>query len=734
MADVFMAGGPADPMSAGAIPQQPQVIPFDALKVAPSLVGIEMDDGEYADPDESYLFDLEEEDRTKDKEKFGLNEAQRIEVVKRAKRAYSEASGHWDSIYAKMEKDMDMYAADDMWTESAKAARAGRPCLQFPLLTKFIKRIVSDMKRNPLGVKLSPREDGDITKSRIGMDLVRYIEDSCNAPSAYIKGGENAAICGLGWIKGGFKAKQRKILIKKVDDPLKYYMDPHAEEVDGSDAMYFVSQTQETRNRETTYCYEYWWKEKSDQEGREWEVYWALIDGDEVVDYGQFPSQIIPIFPVFGEVIRYRDKHVVKGVVRDLIDAQKTYNYLKSQEVETIALTPKSPIIAEEGTIPKEYQRDWDNCTKNPTKVLFYTTEKPDGTEAKFRPEFMPMKADTQWIGQAALGSINDLKEVTGIYDTALGADDRELSGKAIIAKQITADAGQITFMDNFRSTIQQVGRWICQMIGPVMGAERSVRVLGENGKFSTVDLDRPMGDEGGEIQQPIDLDFSEMDISISAGNGYATRREQALDFFQNLMQAMPNVASVIADLVVKNMDFDEAQEAAGRLYRMLPPEARDESAAPKGFVPAWQLQEAVKMFEQTKAANMQLVQQLQGQVAGLEAELKNQFQSRIAAERIKGEYKLAETQMKEAGQNQRKILDVQKDVETTSTKIQSDLLKDSVQRAREAARVVVVDSNQPARQVEEVSKGPEPGLDITFKAPTISNGNMSQEDMLLNL
>lgn len=708
-------------------PSQPQTIPFDALKVAPSLVGIELYD-EFSNPDESYIFSEEEEDTRRDDVRFGLNVAQRAEVVERAKKAYSEASGHWSDIYRKMEDDMDMYAADDMWSEEARNARKGRPCLQYPLLTKFIKRIVSDMKRNPLGVKLSPREDSDIVKSRIGMDLVRYIEDTTNAPSAYIKAGENAAICGLGWVKGSFKSKKKQIVIKKVDDPMQYYMDPKAYEVDGSDAMYFVSQTVETRNEETKYCYEYWWKEESDQPDREWEVYWALIDGDDVVDYGQFPSEIIPIFPVFGEVIRYRGKHVVKGVVRDLMDAQKTYNYLKSQEVEVISFTPKNPVMAEEGTIPEQYRKDWQNFTKNPTKVLYYTMTKPDGTEAKMAPQFMPMKADTQWIGQAALGSINDLKEVTGIYDTALGADDKELSGKAIIAKQITADAGQITFMDNFRATIQRIGRWICQMIAPVMGAEKSVRVLGENGKFNTVNLDNVMG------AGPIDLDFSEMDISVSAGNSYATRREQALDFFQNLMQALPNTATVLADLIVKNMDFDEAEEAAGRLRRMLPPEARDESAAPEGFVPAYQLKEAVEMFEQTKAANQQIIAKMQSQIAGLQAELKNQFQSRIAAERVKGEYNLANTQLKEMGQNQRKVLDIQKDVESTTTKIQADLLKDSVSRAAEAARVVVVDSAKPSETIRQASEAPQPGLDITFKQPTIANSEMTNEDMLLSL
>jgi tetratricopeptide (TPR) repeat protein len=705
---------------------------FDAGKLAPSLYGIEP---VYRTPDESAYFATGEE-IPKENRALGLNNGQVAELLDRARKAYDRASSFWDRNYRDMEEDMRMYAARDMWTEEARVARAGRPVLQFPILKKFVKRTVADAMKNPPGVKISPRRDSEARKAEVGMGIVRYVEDRSNAQSAYTKGYTDAAVCGLGWFRVTFSAKRREIEVKKVSDPLYYMLDPDSENADGSDANFVVSRSEKVRHDEHVSCYEYWWREKSDTPDAEWEVYWAVLEGCEVKDYGRFPGEIIPVIPVMGEVVRWKDEVVVKGIVRDLIDAQKTYNYLKSQEVEIIALTPKSPLMAEEGTIPKEYEKDWTNYTRNPTKILKYRSTNLRGEPTQNKPEFLSMSSDTTWAGRAAQESVADLKEITGIYDTALGSDRTELSGKAIIAKQVTADAGQYTFTDNLRLSVKRAGQCIVGLIPYVMEGERIVRILGEDGTYSSVDLDRPYGEMGGDVQEPMDLDFSEMDVSISSGNSFGTRREQALSMFQDMMQAMPETATVIADLVVKNMDFDDAAEASRRLHAMLPPQVLALDKYPQGYVPQSQLMQAVEMFEQAKKQNMELVAQKDAYIASLEAELKNQFQSRIAAEQIKGQYKLADTEMKEAGENARKALEIQQKTDAKAADLQAQVFKDISDRAAKASEkaVVVVDSSAPAQNLEMQSDQQAPVLPVEFRKPTVAEGPMSTEDMLMEL
>ena len=713
---------------------EPTPFDFNPNTIAPSLSKVKIDD--FTDPDESWVMNGEKYFSTPD-EATGLNPMQERKLREKAEADFSAADSYWGKHYRDMRTDWEFYGGRDQWTMDAKLARQGRPVLTIPVIPKFVKRIVAETKKNPPAVKLNPREDSDVNKAEIGMGLVRYIEDVSGAKYAYSHSLECASVGGLGWIRGKMDLKRKTLRIEKVKDPFRYYMDPDSEREDGSDANFFISRYKKTRNREITWCYEYWWKEWMPEEDADG-VFWALIEGDRVIDYGRFPGEIIPIFPVVGEDINYDGERVLKGIVRDMTDAQRSYNYLKSQEVETIALSPKAPIMAEEGTIPKEYERDWNNCTKNPTKVLKYRMTNTDGEPAKAPPQFLTgMKVDTQWIREAAVGAINDLKEVTGIYDTALGSDSRELSGKAIIAKQITADAGQFTYTEHLQMTIQQIGRWMMQVIPYVYAGERAIRILGEDGKLRSVDLDRPMGENTPiEEQVPINLDFTEMDISVASGNSYATRREAGVDAFQSIMQAIPNTATVIADLAVKNMDIPWASEAAERLHSILPPEVKAAEKAPKGFVPAAQLQQAMEMFEQTRAANTQIQEQMQARIVALEGELKNQIQGRIAAERIKGEYGLAETQIKEMNANQREAMKVQADVEKSSAKIQTDLIRDVGARARDAAKA----SSDIAREqkygngmIQQPSRQ-EPSVMMEFKNPTMSKDSMTNEEILMNL
>lgn len=706
--------------------QGPQA--FDENKIAPSLVGIEPGD-EYSDPSESYLFDEEQREKEARKLKFGMNQAQLQKLKTRIQRDASEAIGFWTPHYGKMADDWKFFSADNlgMWEETAKAARKGRPMLQYPMITKFVDHNISETLRNPPGVKLSPREDGDVVKSRIGMDLVRYIEDRSGAKYAYSNAIRCSSVGGLGWIRVKFRLKKKKILVERVVDPLHYYLDPSSVALDGSDARFVVSKTLKTSNDKVTECYEYWWREEADDPEAEWEIYWAIVEGDDIVDYGHFPGEVIPIVPVFGDIIRWEDNLVVKGLVRDLADSQRTYNYLKSQEVETVSLTAKPPIRYAKGSIRKEKFGAWCNAAQKPNVPLEYVPFDDEGRPLN-PPDYMPAKNDMQWMQGSATAAIADLKEVTGVYDTSLGSDTKELSGKAIIAKQLSTDSLQLKYTEHLECSLQQVGRCIIGLIMPVMGTQRVIRVLGENGKFGTVDLDRPYG-----MEEPIDLNFTEMDLSVSSGTAYATRRQNAVETFQNIMQAMPQTAAVIADLAVKNMDFDYAQEAADRLFKMLPPNLQGNGDAPKGYVPAAQLQMAVEMFEKARQAEEQIKQQLYARIQGLEAEVKNQIQGRVAQEQVKGEYNLANTQLKEFGQDRRKALEIQEKAEADGLKIQTTLMDKVYEQAAAVPRVV---SDRAQRMVSEPQPqgAPQTGLQTRFESPTLGEGNMSQQDMLLNL
>ena len=62
-------------------------------------------------------------------------------------------------------------------------------------------------------------------------------------------------------------------------------------------------------------------------------------------------------------------------------------------------------------------------------------------------------------------------------------------------------------------------------------------------------------------------------DVSVEAGPSFTTRREEAAGQMMAFVQAFPQAAPMIGDLVAKNLDWPGADDIARRLSALLPPQ-----------------------------------------------------------------------------------------------------------------------------------------------------------------
>ena len=65
--------------------------------------------------------------------------------------------------------------------------------------------------------------------------------------------------------------------------------------------------------------------------------------------------------------------------------------------------------------------------------------------------------------------------------------------------------------------------------------------------------------------------DDQKADSSVP-GPSYATQRQESATHLLQLTQAIPQQMAIASDLIVKNMDFKDADEVADRLRKTLPP------------------------------------------------------------------------------------------------------------------------------------------------------------------
>lgn len=303
-------------------------------------------------------------------------------------------------------------------------------------------------------------------------------------------------------------------------------------------------------------------------------VRWVKMNGIEILEETKFPGQHIPIIPVYGAETFVNGKRVLESIIRNAKDAQRMLNYWKSAETETIALAPRTPFIVAEGQL-EGYEEQWKTANRRNHAFLYYKPTTIAGQLAP-PPQRQTFEPATQAITQAAVYAAEDLKATTGIYDAALGAQAKEVSGVAIQRRNSQTQTSNFHFTDNLTRSMKHAGRILIDIIPSIYDAARTVRIVGDDGTQKLVRVNETFhGDEGKE--KIYSLDVGKYDVTVDTGPSFASKRQEAAMAMAEITRAYPSLMGVAGDLMVKNMDWPGAQEIADRLKLTLPPQLQQD-------------------------------------------------------------------------------------------------------------------------------------------------------------
>jgi hypothetical protein len=380
-----------------------------------------------------------------------------------------------------------------------------------------------------------------------------------------------------------------------------------------------------------------------------------LITMAEVLEEQDWPGMNIPIVPVIGEEVRVGREIYRHGIVRYARDLQRMENYYASAETEVVALQPKSPWIGTKKMFQDNYDL-WETANTENHPFLEYT---PDNLQPGGPQRVQPPVASQAIIEGKARNS-EDMKAVIGIYDASLGAKSNETSGIAIARRDAQGDTGTFVYHDNFALAIERTGEIINELFPKIYDTQRTIQILGDDGKPDFVEINKPIIVDGIERVQH-DMTSGSYDVVMEAGPNYATKREQAQDGMTEFIRAFPPAAPLIGDIYAKSMDWPHAQEIGERLEEALPPQIKAKLEADRqqreraaGKPPSPQEQQAAQAqqeqqqaAQQAQAVQMAMVQ-AQLDKANAEAEEAKAKARKAVAEAAKAEaeagFKRAET------------------------------------------------------------------------------------------
>jgi hypothetical protein len=504
----------------------------------------------------------------------------------------------------------------------------GRPCLVINKLPSFVDQIEGDIRQNRPMIKVKPVDSkADPETARIFTGLIKNIEIQSTADVAYDTAVSSAVACGMGAFRitteyAADDVFDQDIRIRRIKNSFTVYPDPNAQEISYEDGRFmFITEKLSRETYEKQYpkadpCHfegakdnvqdwvekdavriaEYF--EKVDEtktlylvqfEGTEpyatfelpemlgYEVIqerevqtnkivWYKVNGKEILEGPHdWPGRYYPIVIIWGKELNIEGKTSYRGVIRHAKDPQRLYNYNRSMGAEYVSLAPKAPFIATAKQL-EGYENQWKLASKRNYPYLLYNADETAQPPQRQIPNMV-----NTGIQYETMISDQELHDTTGLQQASLGERSNEKSGIAIAERRRQGDRGQFAYVDNLARGLKYAGKVLVDLIPKIYDTQRIERIFNEDGSEEQITLNAPSLDRAGK-QYFYDLTVGKYDVIVTVGPSYETQRIEAASQMVELSKAMPNVTPLIADLIVKNLDFPGADEIQKRLQKLLPP------------------------------------------------------------------------------------------------------------------------------------------------------------------
>ena len=133
--------------------------------------------------------------------------------------------------------------------------------------------------------------------------------------------------------------------------------------------------------------------------------------------------------------------------------------------------------------------------------------------------------------------------------------------------------SASFVYQDNWGRAIRHTATILNDLIPHVYDVERTIRILGEDGKEELIDINKAVAGDGMEDTERVlnDVTVGAYDVVFRPGPSFSTRREEAREGMTAFLQSSPNAAPLVLDLIAKLQDWPNADKIGKRLEHLLP-------------------------------------------------------------------------------------------------------------------------------------------------------------------
>jgi len=262
------------------------------------------------------------------------------------------------------------------------------------------------------------------------------------------------------------------------------------------------------------------------------------ITGNKIVDHKETNFSMLPLVFFDGNSVIIRDSNdaqaeqVVRPYVYHARDTQKMKNFAGQSlcnEIENLVQHKwKAPV---EG-IPsnKDYQLAYTN-PQQATVVLYNQFKDGDPNQPLNPPqEIMRQPIPPELTNTFTLAD-NTVQIILGSYDAALGANENDISGIAIMQGAMHSNAAAMPYTMGFIEGWSRCAEFYLNLLPKYYVTQRTIPIVLPNGKRDFYEINRR---DGKGIK--FDYDVSALEVNIKPGVNYEVQKQIALKTIESLM------------------------------------------------------------------------------------------------------------------------------------------------------------------------------------------------------
>lgn len=303
-----------------------------------------------------------------------------------------------------------------------------------------------------------------------------------------------------------------------------------------------------------------------------------LTNGYEVLgEETTWPGESIPIVCCFGKILYVDEgsgpKRKILSLIRLARDPQMMVCYYRTTQAELVGMMGRFPYMVRRGSIKPDQMLLLQQSMHEPVAVIEIESSVPGSGDPGFVPEMPvrnPYAPELERLEIGVEGARRAIQAAMGGAPLPTAAQRKnEKSGVALKEIRNAEQQGSFHFIDSYESAITRGGAIINEVIDAFYDTARDVTIRTPADETRTVRINDQQIPEGQDA--PIMLGNGRFDITLSTGPSYASEREAASDFADQLA-ANPQLFAVLGPLVVKLKNLGPIGDEMAELLTAIAP------------------------------------------------------------------------------------------------------------------------------------------------------------------